>query len=510
MHRSSPSSPVTRTLAALLICFGGLASIMQLDVPGRVAYAMERGKLEAARSHLHIADLKEVAALERLSEGYAIVSEVSRPSVVYIEAFAARDGSGRGPSVGTGSGVIIDEDGHVMTNNHVIENSDRITVTLVDGRRIDAALIGTDIKTDLALLKIEADRLHPAVLGDSSKVRIGHIVLAIGSPFRLGHSVSHGIISAMGRSDVNVDIDYQNWFQTDAPINPGNSGGPLINTRGEVIGINTAIATENGGHQGVGFAIPSNVVAFIAERLKTDRKVVRGVLGVVIEQITPQMISDYGLDTTMGVLVRNVADNSPAAQAGLKPEDIILNINGAIVTTREQLQEMVAATRPGTKVAMTLWRNRARVSCDVVIGRQPDDFSTSGSVRELNRAWRLPGDERDTVPWNRDELTASESTARHHFDDLGFSASTLTAQLGDRYQLPVSLNRGVVVTRIAASSEAYAARLRPGHVIVEVNDKAVSSVDELRFALSPDGLARGVKLRVESREGAYTVVLQMP
>ena len=321
-----------RRLAVMLVIAILAAVSFHADVPGRLAYALERGRLRADREHLDELNSADVAALEQISHAFGVVARVVKPSVVNVEARAALDYpedeirrlfTNRGLPIplnrGTGSGIILDEQGHIVTNNHVVSGAEVLDVTLADGRVFRAEPVGADPKTDIAVIKINADRLHPARIGDSDRVEVGNLVLAIGSPFRLGHSVSHGIISAVGRANVTVGIDYQNWFQTDAPINPGNSGGPLINTRGEVIGINTAIATDSGGHQGVGFAIPSNTVARIAEQLKTGEEIKRGYLGVGIQPVPPKWADAYGLEEPGGVFINGVGENTPAAEAGLNP-----------------------------------------------------------------------------------------------------------------------------------------------------------------------------------------------
>ncbi len=255
-----------------------------VDLVGRAAYAFERGKLQADLEHLGAIDSADVASIETLSHAFNIIAEAAKPSVVHVRALTTnrrlrerlpeemRENFRPRPRTGTGSGVIIDTEGHIVTNNHVVSGAEVIRVSLDDGRHYDARVIGSDPKTDLAVIKIDADRLHPATFGDSDRMKVGYIVLAIGSPFRLDHTVSHGIISAIGRHDVIPGIDYQGFLQTDAPINPGNSGGPLLDRHGRVVGINTQIISRSGSSAGVGLAVPINIAKMVVPALIKDGK----------------------------------------------------------------------------------------------------------------------------------------------------------------------------------------------------------------------------------------------
>jgi serine protease Do len=459
-----------------------------------------------------------VADLNRLSEAFSLIAEKVKPSVVNIRAIsftqANLTGDGRRPrgniaglipTTGTGSGIILDDDGHIVTNCHVVARSRAVWVTLADGRKYRGTVVGTDPKTDIAVLHIRADRLQPARFGDSDAVRVGHIVLAIGSPFRLGHSVSHGIISGLGRSeDIDVDIDYKNWLQTDAPVNPGNSGGPLINSRGEVIGINVAIATESGGHQGVAFAIPANTVTRIAGLLKTGQRIVRGYLGVQFKAVGDAEASAYGLPGPGGVLIDVIRDDSPAAGSGLRQEDIVLAINDRPVRTGEQLQEYIASTRPDSEVELTVWRARTRHKLTVTVGAQPEGFTTT-----LRSGFRrgLPDEEQD----EEDAARPEELTVTGRFGGFGFDARTLTAPLIRQYDLELDPARreGVVVTRIDPASEAYDAGLQTGSVIIRADDQPVRNVDDLARILTEEAVARGVRLRVMNDRNEQNLILRI-
>jgi Do/DeqQ family serine protease len=486
-----------------------------------------------------VLDLKATADLDALSNAFANVAAVAKPFVVNIKSISSgselmKELKRRFPEenletptlFGTGSGIIIDADGLIVTNNHVIADSLALEVTLFDGRKFRAQVVGVDTMTDVAVIKINASGLTPAVLGDSDQVRVGQIVLAIGSPFRLGHSISHGIISALGRSDdIDVSIDYKNWLQTDAPINPGNSGGPLINTHGEVIGINVAIATDSGGHQGVGFAIPSNTVRRISSILRTGEKVVRGYLGVQIQPVDEKTADAYGLKGPAGVFIGDVGDKSPAARGGLRAEDIVLAIDGKAVTSREQLQEIIAETKPGSEVAMNVWRGGAPSTLRVKIEAQPRGFKTSGSIRDLGRRFGDDADG-DTMSGDDDDNTAEASRGQHGGDSprttsteedsdkqtvfapLGFDAETMSPDLIKHFRIK-GIRDGVMVTRVDPGSEAFACNLRRGMVIIKANDKTIHNAPELRKILSDAALKKGVRLKVSDGGGEAYLVLRV-
>ncbi|MFQ5894025.1 MAG: Do family serine endopeptidase, partial [Nitrospinota bacterium] len=263
-----------------------------------------------------------------------------------------------------GSGIIYDKEGYIITNNHVVERASEIKVKLHDGDEYDAKVIGTDPKTDLALIKIEADQALPTLtLGDSDALQVGEWVVAIGNPFGLEHTVTVGVVSAMGR--VIGTGPYDDFIQTDASINPGNSGGPLLNTDGEVVGINTAIVAAG---QGIGFAIPSNITRQVIEDLRTKGSVVRGWLGVVVQRMSPELAESFGLEEHTGALVAEVIDESPAEKAGIKRGDIITKFNDTEIKTMDVLPRNVAATQPGTKASVTLLRNGKKKTVTVTIG----------------------------------------------------------------------------------------------------------------------------------------------
>jgi len=315
----------------------------------------------------------DIALLDRISNAMASVARIAKPSVVSIQTLTqSRNRSMRA----SGSGVILDTRGHIVTSYHVIENVSQVDVTLADGRRFRATVVGSDPKTDVAVLRINnATNLVPARFGDSSRVEVGHMVLAIGSPFMLAQTVTHGIVSATGRGDLDIEgIDYQSFIQTDAPTNPGNSGGALVNTRGEVIGINTAIATGSGQFSGVAFATPSNTVLWAARGLISGRPLVRGYLGVAIRSLPSELATRYGLTSTEGVVIDDVTPDSPAQRAGLRRDDIILEIDGKSVIDRAQFRMMIAELPPGSRHTLTILRGGERRNLSVTLAQQPDDF----------------------------------------------------------------------------------------------------------------------------------------
>jgi len=272
---------------------------------------------------------------------------------------------------GEGSGVIISADGYIVTNNHVVDGATEVTVTTSDKRDLKARVIGTDAKTDVALLKVNAANLPYARLGSSSSVEVGDIALAMGNPFGLGQTVTMGIVSATGRSGLGIE-DYEDFIQTDASINPGNSGGALVNTKGEVIGINTAILSRSGGNQGVGFAIPIDMVRQITTQLKDKGTVTRARLGVYVQELTPQLASALGVKATRGAMVDDIAQDGPAANIGLKKEDVIVAVNGKEVDGRS-LRLEVGSMMPGTTVDLKVLRGSTEQHFKVKLDAMPND-----------------------------------------------------------------------------------------------------------------------------------------
>lgn len=373
----------------------------------------------------------------------------------------------RGIQQGFGSGVIVSRDGYILTNNHVVAGADNVTVELQDESRHKASVVGTDPKTEVAVIKIDADGLPVATLADSDKVRVGDWVLAIGGPFGLQNTVTAGIVSAKGRDTVGI-ADYENFIQTDAAINPGNSGGPLINMRGEVIGINTAIATRSGSNAGVGFSIPSNMARTIMDALIHDGRVERGFLGALIQNLTPELAASFGFEGKDGVLIGDVSKDGPADKAGLKAGDIVTKLDGKPMSSSSQLRNTVAATTPGTTVELEVFRDGRTRLIKVKLGLLDDSVAAAGAP-------------------------AGSATA----NELGLIVRTLTPELANQMGYEEDL-RGVVITEVESGGLAQRAGLRPGDIIASINGEATSNAKAFQETLSKHDLKRGIRLQVVS------------
>ena len=347
---------------------------------------------------------------------------------------------------GLGSGVIVTDDGYILTNNHVIDDADAVYIRTYDNRKIDAKVIGKDPKTDLAVIKVNAKGLKPIVIGDSDKLRVAEWVIAIGSPLgeNFARTVTQGIVSAKGRANVGL-ADYEDFIQTDAAINPGNSGGALVNINGELVGINTAIASRTGGFEGIGFAVPSNMAKKVLTSLITSGKVTRGYLGVSIQDIDENLAKAMHLKTGEGVLVGTIVEGSPAAKAGIKTGDVILDFNGAKVTTSVALRNAIASNSPGVTVKLRVLRDGVIRLFSVRLEEQ--------AVKEV----------------------ASQTTGEEKTNSaLGFRTEELTAETAQKLNRKPGSGK-VVITSVAPSASAYQAGLRRGDVILSVNRQSVTS-----------------------------------
>ncbi|MDA2916038.1 DegQ family serine endoprotease [Nitrospinae bacterium AH_259_B05_G02_I21] len=343
-----------------------------------------------------------------------------------------------------GSGIIYDKEGYIITNNHVVERASEIKVKLHDGSEYDAKVIGTDPKTDLALIKIEADKPLPTLtLGDSDALQVGEWVVAIGNPFGLEHTVTVGVVSAKGR--VIGTGPYDDFIQTDASINPGNSGGPLLNTSGEVVGVNTAIVAAG---QGIGFATPSNITRRVIEDLRTKGSVVRGWLGVVIQRMSPDLAKSFGLEENTGALVAEIVEDSPAQKAGIKRGDVIIKFNGAEIKTMDVLPRRVAATKPGKKATVTILRDGKKKSLKVTIG----------TLEEKKIA-----------------------KARFTEEELGITVQEITRELAEHFDLET--REGVIVSDVDRSGPAWEGGIRRGDIVLEVNRQTIKTMKDYRRAL---------------------------
>ncbi|MFQ5706588.1 MAG: DegQ family serine endoprotease [bacterium] len=354
---------------------------------------------------------------------------------------------------GMGSGVIVSADGYILTNNHVVQDADKVQVMLFGGKKIDAKVIGADAKTDIAVIKVDGDHLTPMELGDSDQLHTGEWVMAIGSPLseNLAHTVTAGIVSAKGRSNVGL-ADYEDFIQTDAAINPGNSGGALLNLDGKLVGINAAIATQSGGFQGIGFAVPINMARMVMDALIKHGKVVRGWLGVYIQNVDESMAHAMGLTANKGALISDVVKDGPAAKAGVKVGDVILKLDGKPVKNSTQLRNHIARLAPGTEVSLTVNRDGKEKTIAVTLGELP-------------------------------EKTPAPEVRKTMVDKLGFSVQALDNQLANQFGLDPN-DRGVVITQINRGSQAFAAGLRQGDLIKEVNRRRVATVREFSDIVS--------------------------
>ena len=349
-----------------------------------------------------------------------------------------------------GSGFIISKDGYIVTNQHVIGDAEKITVRLSDEHELEAEVIGSDDKTDIALIKIDSKEPLPEIsLGSSSDLQIGDWVMAIGNPFGLEQTVTAGIVSAKGR--VIGAGPYDDFIQTDASINPGNSGGPLLNLQGEVVGINSAIFSQGGGNIGIGFAIPIDMAKSIITQLKDSGKVTRGWLGVAIQTVTAELAKSFDLDEPMGALVAEVTEGGPAKKAGIQRGDIITHFRGEQVPKSHDLPAMVAQSPVGEKVQVTILRGGQEKTIPVTLGELPDQIAQAGGREESEASW-------------------------------GMTVANISDEHIQRYRLPDD-QKGIVVTEIEPGSPAEAAGIRPGDVVEEVNRQAVSSVSDFTTAV---------------------------
>jgi serine protease Do len=380
-----------------------------------------------------------------------------------------------------GSGVIMSEDGYILTNNHVVDKATDIKVALPDKREFKGKVVGSDPKTDIAVVKISASELPTLAFGDSDKLQVGDYVFAIGDPFGIGETATMGIVSAKGRGNLAIE-DYEDFIQTDAAINPGNSGGALINARGELIGINTAILAGNGGgNQGIGFAVPIDMARRVMDQILKNGKVTRGYLGVVIQEVTPELAKAFKAPEGKGALVGDVSSDGPGAKAGFQKGDVIEEIDGQEVSGVNDLRLRIASTAPGTTVHLKVFRN----------GEPRDVSVTLGQLPEKANEGPLGGGENE-----------SESTPMK-----GVQVDELTAQLRRELDLSPTIH-GVVVTDVSPESPAAGAGLRRGDVIEEVNRHGVDSTTEYRKALRRAGNQSLVLL--VSRNGNTTFIVIEP
>ena len=488
--------------------------------PGKAALILLMGAIAIAASLVSIAAVRPgeskspaAAPARALSQGFREAVKAVQPTVVMIKSESAMPVSLQGrtpdeddPSIekqfggvpdlrrffsdlphtprhghsGMGSGLVIDASGVILTNNHVVADGREITVRLHDGREFKATKVMTDPKTDLAVLRIEgAGRLTAAKLGDSDSVEVGDWVLALGNPFGLEGTVTAGIVSAKGRG-VGIN-ERENYLQTDAAINPGNSGGPLVNLEGEVIGINTAISSQSGGNEGIGFAIPINLAKWVAAQLSDGGTVHRARLGVMIQPLTHDLAEQFGLKAREGVLVATVTAGSPAAKVGLKAGDVIVEFAGKAVATPQELQSLVEQAQAGKEQTVIVLRDRKRTELKVSPTEMPGDKAGARSPEK-----------------------ADGQNSR--FEKLGMEVQDLTPELAKKLQ--IEAGQGVVLTDVRAGSLAERAGLIAGAVIVEAGRKPMKTVDDLANALDEKAMSNGVLLLVRTEQGSRFLVLR--
>jgi serine protease Do len=409
---------ITFALAALVLGLGVLLTIMYVNGPGE--------PVPATTSTVQTINPEDLPKFADTNKAFVAVAQVVGPAVVQVQTVTKVTGSSFpgfdmnppgfpdfpggdpfqfffGPhggeqkdyyTEGNGSGVIVSPEGYILTNNHVVEGAKEIKVALTDGREFDATVVGTDPSSDIAVIKIEAEGLPVAPLGNSDDLQVGDWVAALGSPFGLENTVTAGIVSATGRTNMRL-ADYEDYIQTDAAINPGNSGGALVNLDGQVVGINTAIASRTGGYMGVGFAIPVNQAREVMDQLIDTGKVTRGWLGVSIQDVTPELRETLGLDDGVkGALVGEVMPDTPAGKAGLEVGDVIVGIDGKAVSDANELRNRVAVTRPGKQVHLALLRNGGERSVTVTVGERPSDLTPASNTTPGGPSTRS---ERETV-----------------------------------------------------------------------------------------------------------------
>jgi serine protease Do len=498
---SRPFAVVTLGLAASVSFLAGLI------VAGSVAPASVRSELTGPAA-LPVPSVVSAPA-PPLGASFADIAALINPSVVNISATArlrtARtpleppgprrwvepplDDDPGGPRWGSGSGFIIDADGFILTNYHVIEQAERVTVKLADGRSLRATVVGTDPPTDIALLKVDAGGPLPAApLGDSSELRVGDWVCAIGNPLGYEHTVTVGVVSYLGRKLFDASLD--DYIQTDAAIHFGNSGGPLINTRGQVIGINSAISRRASN---IGFAIPINQARAILPQLRAQGRVSRGYIGVTLKDVDPDLKRSLKLPTSRGALVEDVAPGSPGARAGLRPYDLVVAVDGREVVTNTDLIRRIAARRPGTLARLTVWRDGRERSVLVKLAERPRPLADPGHGLSSLPAAPRP-----------DEAAAT----------IGLTVRPLDSDARRRFGVPETVGSGVVVVRVEPASPAFDAGIERGFVVLEINRRPVASVAEyerlIERARPGDVLALFVYMPSLGQRGLRTVRVETP
>jgi len=417
---------------------------------------------------------------------FADLVEKLTPGVVNISGFNNNSSEeDNAPSEALGSGFIIDKDGYIVTNSHVIDKADSISVTLSDNTRLEAEVIGTDAKTDLAVIKITPpQQLSPVVFGDSDKLRVGDWILAIGNPFGLGSSVTAGIVSAKSR-DIEAG-PYDSFIQTDAAINQGNSGGPMFNMQGEVIGINSAIFSTTGANQGIGFAIPANLAGWTIRQLKQKGKVERGWIGIKIQPNSPEIASNLGINANQGVIVSGTLEESPAQQAGLQAGDVILNFNGQPIDNTKNLSRLIAETAIGTQASLEVWRNRQKIALTLPIQKMPEEKKLPETAKNAQ-----PDTEPETLP-------------------SGIKVSDITQETIERYSLKPETT-GVIVTDVLPNSDAAHKGIKLGDIIVKLDKRNLLNSQDFNLYINEARREnnRPVLLAIQGSDALHFVAVKL-
>jgi len=492
MIRTRRSMAITSLIVALLIG-GGLNWVFVRNSHSPIGVT-------------HAAEPRTIANIQQapvaLSEGFSAVVEPLLPAVVNISSsktVKSRRGQFQFPDDpffrffgspfedlqpreqrehSLGSGVIVSPDGYVLTNNHVVDGASDVDVSLKDKRQLKAKVVGTDPRTDIAVLKIPATGLSTVPLGNSSKLHVGDVVLAIGDPFGIGETVTMGIVSATGRRALDIEGPggYEDFIQTDAAINPGNSGGALVNVRGELIGIDTAIISNGGGgNQGIGFAVPVDMARHVMDQILKTGKVTRGYLGVMIQEVTPDLAKAFGLSSAEGALVGDVTPNSPGAKAGLQKGDVIVAMNGQPISDFQDLRLRISQSAPGETVKLQVVRNGNKRELGATLGELPNETATAVSPERGERALE------------------------------GIQVETLTPAIARQLDLPPGIS-GVVVTEVSPGTASAEAGLTRGDVIQEVNRRPVTNVNEFRAAVREEGDKPVLLLVNRSGTTSYVVI----
>jgi serine protease Do len=483
---------MSRSLAVMGIAALAAVGVAGAVLPGATAHA--RG-LQAVHSSTGVAAVPAAS-------GYADVVERVAPTIATVRAervvkptAAPLDGlgeqllpffGGRGGLVpdlrphregGLGSGVIVSADGYLLTNNHVVQGAEHVRVDLADKRSFEAKVVGTDAPSDLAVLKIDAHGLPALAFGSSESVRVGDVVLAFGNPLGIGQTVTMGIVSAKGRATGAGDGSFEDFLQTDAPINQGNSGGALVNTAGQLVGINSQILSPSGGSIGIGFAIPSRMAESVMDQLVKDGRVHRGQLGVAVQSVSSDVARSLGLPDVRGALVASVSEGSPAAKAGLERGDVIVSVDGETMSDANALRNRVAGSAPGTSLALGVVRN--------------------GESKTLHATLRAL----------EPQKTADARSGRSESGRLGLTVRPVSPE--DARELQLDSAKGLLVAEVDPDGPAAAAGLEPGDVIREVNRKPVADADGLRAAVKASG-ERPALVLVERKGASLFLALEPP